>query len=830
MTMRQAMARLVSGARAERSAQLRRTAYCRRRACHATLAGVKIPASFALWFFSFLTAIAADPTPELSALRNQAMGGEAAKIFAFAEALRKAESEEAFAWYVKAADRGHPEAAYLVFEGSFADDGLSIPKAEYDRLLGYLRRAAEGGFPPAQHRLGKFLESAYEVDGVALEPNWDESARWYRKAAAQKHPEGMRAWALAQLAGIGVPKDFASGLRDMKAAALAGHAKAQAYLADLYQSGEDPHENKVSVDWAESIRWRRRMIAAGVEGELLSLADSLLKQPNPSEADLAEARKLIEAQVADGNPNAREWVDLLAKKSAAGEQKARWEKVAARYAIFEKQFTGAISSLGRKRTLWKYRQWIQDQPQGIAWPELGEWSLRRMTPLLERQPAETYGLLASVPQTVISRELIERVLPGPLLAAWREGAQRARAAYDADEKYRAEIRQKYQAAYNGDGAAQLAVALAYLNQSDGRENQWAQAMHWLTLAKAKGVPGAADRLSRLSSEVNGRLKAAVAANDLSTIVELNRQKAASPMADAHIGAYSAGVTLLAKGQGSAEDMPEAESFLKAAAEKGHVDAMLELGKMHLIQQALPIDEAKALAWMRQAAERNHSEAKAWLDVLMPELGPAKRGELAQKVAGERMRVSDRTIDFLAAMPFSAYAARLGNEQARTFLDAVAKASAGNVVDNDGPTTLGQDQAGAKAGNAESMHRLAERYETGDGVGMDYDIAYDWFRRAAALGHADARTAMLAIAPRLPAAMFRIGRRYQAGDGVKQDLKEALAWYKKAAAAGVEDADEAAIDLESILTRDQEAARIAEQQRAMKQQIDAGAASTSARGR
>ncbi len=784
-------------------------------------ADVKIPASFAVLLLVPLFAFAADPASELAILRKQALGGDAAKIFAYAEALRKAESEEAFEWYVKAADRGHPEAAYLVFEGSFADDGLSISQTEYDRLLGYLRRAAEGGFASAQHRLGVFLESYQEVDGKAVPIDLEASARWYRQAAGQKHPAGMEAWALAQIGGIGVPKDFANGLRDMKAAAQAGSAKAQLYLADLFKSGEDASENKVPVDWAESIRWRRMLIAGG-DGDTLALADSLLKQPNPSEADLAEARKLIEAQVAEGNANAQEFVGLLAQKSAAGEEKARWEKVAARYAIFEKQFTGSTSALGRRRALGKYVQWLQAQPYEIEWSELGEWSLRRMTPLLERQPTETFGLLASVPHTVISRGLVERVLPAPLLAAWREGAQRARAAYDADEKYRAEIRQKYRAAYNGDGAAQLAVALAYLNQSDGRESQWAHAMHWLTLAKANGVPGASDRLARLGFEVNGRLRTATAAKDLQTVVEIFRQKAYSPMEDAPDGAYRAGLALLANGQAFADDLPDAEHLFKAAADKGHVEAMLELGKLHLLQEALPADEAKALAWFKQAAERDNAEAKAWVKVLTPELSPTERGELAQEVAGERMRVSDRMISFPAAMPFSTYAARLGNEKARTFLVAVAKASANQVASRPGPTTLAQDQAGAKAGDAESMRRLGERYEVGDGVPMDDDLAYDWFRRAAALGSAQAKTDLAEIAPRLPAAMYRLGRRYEAGDGVVRDWDEAISWYRKAAAAGLEEADDAAADLAFRLQRDTDAKAMATEMSAAKKFIDEGA--------
>jgi FOG: TPR repeat, SEL1 subfamily len=688
-------------------------------------AGVKLYPCFLVPLIVLSTAVSA--APDTAALRKKAEAGNVEAMVALAQALEAVESDEAMAWYTEAADRGHPAASYAVFQGTIWHYSHGFTQAEHDRLLGYLRRAAEAGLPKAQHRLGEFLESYREVDGEPVEADLAAAAQWYRKAAAQKYPDGMEAWALAQLAGSGVPKDFAVGLRDMKAAAQAGHAKAQRYLAGLFKSGEDPYENKVPVDWAESIRWRRLLIAGGDE-DTLALADSLLRQPNPTAADLAQARQLIEAQVANNNPNANEFTELLADVT----EKAKRTKLEHRYARFEREFTKATSRIGRERALWTYRQWLVSR-SGLEWREVGEWSLRRMTPLLERHPTEAYYLLQRMSKTVISNEMIERVLPGSLRAAMNTEWARFKAAYDADEKHRAIIRQKTVAAHNGDAQAQLAVGLAYYNQDGVLDSFWAEAIHWLTLAAEKNMPGAAEPLRRLSAQVNAREKTAREAKDTCTLFELYRQKSASPMRDAHVGAYQAGLLLLGGDEDDADAIAEAVALLEKAAAKGHAEAMLTLGRLHLIRNAQPVDEARALAWMEKAANLNHPEAKAWVEVLTPKLGPAERGQLAHKKAVDRM-VAGSALNIPAAMPFATYAARLGNEDARAFLELATETSRGDDVVTAASTPFAQDQAAAASGDVEAMYRLGRRYESGDGVAKDLRKAYFWYDKAALQGH------------------------------------------------------------------------------------------------
>ena len=101
------------------------------------------------------------------------------------------------------------------------------------------------------------------------------------------------------------------------------------------------------------------------------------------------------------------------------------------------------------------------------------------------------------------------------------------------------------------------------------------------------------------------------------------------------------------------------------------------------------------------------------------------------------------------------------------------------------------------------------YDNGQGVPQDYKQAFDWYRKAAAQGHADAQAKLgwlysnghgvpqdhkqavnwfrKAADQGSPHAQFLLGLMYDEGQGVPQDYKQALEWYRKAAAQGNPDA-------------------------------------------
>ncbi|HEY3950144.1 DUF3857 domain-containing protein [Phenylobacterium sp.] len=84
-------------------------------------------------------------------------------------------------------------------------------------------------------------------------------------------------------------------------------------------------------------------------------------------------------------------------------------------------------------------------------------------------------------------------------------------------------------------------------------------------------------------------------------------------------------------------------------------------------------------------------------------------------------------------------------------------------------TFAADKAAAEAGDAAAQVRLSKRYDRGDGVPIDTQLAADWLQKAAAGGNAEAQ--------------IQLGQNYARGRGVPADLDQSLAWFRKAADQG-----------------------------------------------
>ncbi len=80
---------------------------------------------------------------------------------------------------------------------------------------------------------------------------------------------------------------------------------------------------------------------------------------------------------------------------------------------------------------------------------------------------------------------------------------------------------------------------------------------------------------------------------------------------------------------------------------------------------------------------------------------------------------------------------------------------------------------AKEAYVSSCVNIAVKYENGDGVEQDYEIALEWYKKAADNGNTDA--------------MYSIGCMFADGHGVEQDYAKAMEWYRNAADNGNADA-------------------------------------------
>jgi anti-anti-sigma factor len=124
---------------------------------------------------------------------------------------------------------------------------------------------------------------------------------------------------------------------------------------------------------------------------------------------------------------------------------------------------------------------------------------------------------------------------------------------------------------------------------------------------------------------------------------------------------------------------------------------------------------------------------------------------------------------------------------------------------------------AESGNADAEYKLGRCYENGLGVEQDFELAAQWYARAAAQNHMEAQYALAhsyaygmgvpkdyqealrlyreaAERGHVEAAYF-LGMSYDFGIGVPSDKGEALQWYREAARAGDERAQEALAFLE-----------------------------------
>jgi len=72
-------------------------------------------------------------------------------------------------------------------------------------------------------------------------------------------------------------------------------------------------------------------------------------------------------------------------------------------------------------------------------------------------------------------------------------------------------------------------------------------------------------------------------------------------------------------------------------------------------------------------------------------------------------------------------------------------------------------------DAETWFQKGNEYYLGDNETQDFTLAFEWFGKAAELGHIEAQ--------------YHLGSMYYDGSGVTKNDEKAMAWYQKAADKG-----------------------------------------------
>ncbi len=159
--------------------------------------------------------------------------------------------------------RDHPSVAACVERATtqtreLAEGGDLVAQYQLGRDDGYLnkdvamlRRAAEGGFAPAQAALGRWLRERKQ---------WAESARWYQRSAEQGDPGARYGLGLAYYRGRGVARDRARAFALMLQSARSGYVIAEYGVGLSYADGHGTQR-----DSAKSRRWIQRAADKGLE-------------------------------------------------------------------------------------------------------------------------------------------------------------------------------------------------------------------------------------------------------------------------------------------------------------------------------------------------------------------------------------------------------------------------------------------------------------------------------------------------------------------------------------------------------------------------------------
>ena len=228
--------------------------------------------------------------------------------------------------------------------------------------------------------------------------------------------------------------------------------------------------------------------------------------------------------------------------------------------------------------------------------------------------------------------------------------------------------------------------------------------------------------------------------------------------------------------------------LRSKAEKGDVEAQVELGRIYQDGNGVAKDDAEATKWYLMAANQGRDFAQFELGYMYEKgAGVSKDASEAakwyRKAADQGYVYAQFTLGNLyldgIGVPKDAAEAVKWYRKAADQDYADAQFNLGNHYWNGIGVTKNVAEAlkwyrkAADKGDAGAQVNLGSMYRDGIGVTKDIAEALNWYHKADDQGNVDAQ--------------FELGRTYRRGEGVPRDGVEAAKWYRKAADQGDPDA-------------------------------------------
>jgi TPR repeat protein len=174
-------------------------------------------------------AVLAEPTPEANTAFESGI-----------EAYRTGDVGSAVGDWEKAAEGGHPMAAYLL--GQLYEQGRGVEQSEW-KAFEYYKMAAASGQAQAAVKVGLLYRDGNKRLGI--KKNYEKALQSFEKGALQSWPESQFYLADMYRRGLGTPVDRTEGLRWLILASKKHHAPSLLELARIHFDGEGVNVDRV---------------------------------------------------------------------------------------------------------------------------------------------------------------------------------------------------------------------------------------------------------------------------------------------------------------------------------------------------------------------------------------------------------------------------------------------------------------------------------------------------------------------------------------------------------------------------------------------------------
>lgn len=219
--------------------------------------------------------------------------------------------EKALEWFLKAADKGNPEACLKLGDMYSYGRGVTINK---QNAMQWYRKAAEKDNAEGQEKLGDMY-----YYGEVVQRNYPEAAKWYKKASEQEvGPGPCSKLGTMYLLGDGVALDYPEALYWYLKAYELGDINATVFISEIYRSEDD---------LPEAILWLQKGASHGNTLAMQDLAEAYVSWKGVKQ-NYIEAYKWLSVVIARENDTSAESLFKKISESMSREELLTARKLA----------------------------------------------------------------------------------------------------------------------------------------------------------------------------------------------------------------------------------------------------------------------------------------------------------------------------------------------------------------------------------------------------------------------------------------------------------------------------------------------------------------------